>query len=105
MRALSEPLRLIGENAGQDGPVVVERVRSGKDSFGFDAATEKFTDLMEAGVIDPTKVVRTALENAASVAGLLLTTSALVAEKPKPKRKPGGVFRSISSIVRTRGMP
>jgi chaperonin GroEL len=89
-RALTEPLRLIGQNAGQDGPVVVERVRQGKDSFGFDAAAEKYTDLIEAGVIDPTKVVRAALENAASVAGLLLTTSALVAEKPKPKKKAGG---------------
>jgi chaperonin GroEL len=84
-RALEEPLRQIAQNAGQDGSIVVEKVRNGKGAFGFNAATEEYEDLVKAGVIDPTKVVRTALQNAASVAGLMLTTEALVAEKPKKK--------------------
>ncbi|NLY95052.1 MAG: chaperonin GroEL, partial [Myxococcales bacterium] len=70
-----------------DGSVVVGKVREGKGAFGFNAATETYEDLVAAGVIDPTKVVRTALQNAASVSGLLLTTDALVAEAPKPKKK------------------
>ena len=80
-RAIEEPLRQISENAGLEGSIVVERVKAGKGSFGFDAATETYQDLMRAGVIDPTKVVRSALQNAASVAGLMLTTEALIAEK------------------------
>ncbi len=86
-RALEEPLRWIARNAGQDGSVVLEKVREGKGAFGFNAQTEEYEDLIKAGIIDPTKVVRTALQNAASVAGLLLTTEAMVAEKPK-KEKP-----------------
>jgi chaperonin GroEL len=82
-RALEEPLRRISENAGIEGSIVVEKVRSGKGAFGFNASTEQYEDLMKAGVIDPTKVVRIALQNAASVAALLLTTEAMVAEKPK----------------------
>jgi len=82
-RAIEEPLRQIATNAGQDGSIVVEKVRNGEGSFGFNAATEVYEDLVAAGVIDPTKVVRTALQNASSVAGLMLTTEALVAEKPK----------------------
>jgi chaperonin GroEL len=82
-RACEEPLRQIAQNAGQEGSVVLDKVANNKGAFGFNAATEKYEDLVEAGVIDPTKVVRTALENAASVAALLLTTEALVAEKPK----------------------
>jgi len=82
-RALEEPLRRIAENAGVEGSIVVDKVRSSKGAFGFNAATEQYEDLMKAGVIDPTKVVRTALQNAASVASLLLTTEAMVAEKPK----------------------
>ncbi|MBX2812274.1 MAG: chaperonin GroEL [Myxococcales bacterium] len=82
-RACEEPLRQISINAGQEGSVVLNRVAEGTQAFGFNAATEKYEDLIKAGVIDPTKVVRTALENAASVASLLLTTEALVAEKPK----------------------
>jgi chaperonin GroEL len=82
-RALEEPLRRIAENAGIEGSIVVDKVRSGKGPFGFNAATEVYEDLMKAGVIDPTKVVRTALQNAASVASLLLTTEAMVAERPK----------------------
>jgi chaperonin GroEL len=86
-RALEEPLRWIARNAGADGAVVLEKVREGKGSFGFNAATEEYEDLIKAGIIDPTKVVRTALQNAASVAGLLLTTEAMVAEKPKDEKQ------------------
>lgn len=75
-RALEEPIRQIAENAGHDGAVIVEHVRAGKDGYGFNARTEKYEDLMQVGVIDPTKVARCALENAASVAGLLLMTDA-----------------------------
>jgi len=82
-RALEEPMRRIAENAGIEGSIVVDKVKQGKGGFGFNAATEQYEDLMKAGVIDPTKVVRTALQNAASVASLLLTTEAMVAEKPK----------------------
>ncbi len=80
-RALEEPMRQIADNAGQEGAVVVEEVRSKKGSYGYNAATEEYGDLIEMGVVDPTKVVRTALENAASIAGLLLTTEALVTEE------------------------
>src|SRR5262249_14881237 len=76
-RALEDPLRWITRNAGQDGSVVVEKVRQGKGSHGFNAASEEYEDLMKAGIIDPTKVVRTALQNPASVAALLLTTDAM----------------------------
>jgi chaperonin GroEL len=89
-RAIEEPLRWIARNAGQDGAVVAEKVRSQKGTFGYNAATEEYEDLMKAGIIDPTKVVRTALQNAASVAGLLLTTEAVVAEKPKEEKAPAG---------------
>jgi len=82
-RAIEEPLRQIAQNAGTDGSIVVSKVREGKDAFGFNAATLEYTDLVKAGVIDPTKVVRTALQNAASVAALLLTTEAMIAERPK----------------------
>jgi chaperonin GroEL len=84
-RAAEEPLRQIANNAGVDGSIVVDKVRNGKGSFGFNAATEEYEDLVKAGVIDPTKVVRAALQNAASVASLMLTTEALVAERPKKK--------------------
>ena len=85
-RALEDPMRWIARNAGADGSVVVEKVKSNKGSFGFNAQTEEYEDLIKAGIIDPTKVVRTALQNAASVAGLLLTTEAMVAEKPEEKK-------------------
>ncbi len=85
-RALQEPMRQIANNAGFEGSVVVQKVMEGKGSFGFNAETGKYEDLMDAGIIDPTKVARFALQNAASVAGLLLTTEAMVAEKPE-KRK------------------
>ncbi len=89
-RALEEPLRQISHNAGVDGSIVVAKVREGKDAFGFNAAKLVYEDLVAAGVIDPTKVVRTALQNAASVAGLMLTTETLIAEKPKKDEKAAG---------------
>jgi chaperonin GroEL len=88
-RALEEPVRQIANNAGFEGSVVVQRVMEGKGAFGFNAETGQYEDLMKAGVIDPTKVARFALQNAASVAGLLMTTEAMVAEKPE-KKKPAG---------------
>jgi len=94
-KALSEPLYWIANNAGYDGSIVVEKVKNEKGNFGFNAQTEVYEDLVEAGIIDPTKVVRCALQNAASVASLLITTEAMVAEKPKEKESappmpPGG---------------
>jgi chaperonin GroEL len=94
-RALEEPIRWIAMNAGFDGSIVVEKVKNEKGNHGFDAQNEEYTDMVKAGIIDPTKVVRTALQNAASVASLLLTTEAMVAERPKEKEKmppmpPGG---------------
>jgi chaperonin GroEL len=95
-KALEEPIRWIAQNAGHDGSIIVEKVKNGKGSFGFDAAKEEYVDdMMVAGIIDPTKVARTALQNAASVAALLLTTEAMIAEKPKekapyPPMPPGG---------------
>ena len=95
-RALEEPIRQIANNAGWEGSVVVERVKAEKGAFGFDADKEEYTDLIKAGIIDPTKVVRFALQNAASVASLLITTEAMVAEKPEKKAEmppmpPGGM--------------
>ncbi len=86
-KSLEEPLRWIVNNAGLEGSVVLQKVRDGKDDFGFNAQTEKYENLIKAGVIDPTKVTRTALQNAASVASLLLTTEAVICEKPE-KDKP-----------------
>jgi len=88
-RALEEPLRQIVQNAGKEGAVVVDRVRTDKnDNFGFNAATEEYEDLVKAGVIDPAKVTRTALQNAASIAGLMLTTEAMVSEIPEEDKAP-----------------
>ncbi len=84
-RALEEPLRQIAQNAGQEGAVVVGKVREGEGHFGFNAASEKYEDLVSAGVIDPAKVTRTALQNAASIAGLMLTTEAMIADAPDEK--------------------
>ena len=84
-RALEEPARRIASNAGWEGSVVLEKIKNGKGSFGFNAATEEFSDLFKDGIIDPTNVVRTALQNAASVAGLLLTTEAAIVEKAEKK--------------------
>ena len=93
-RALEEPIRMIVQNAGAEGSLVVEKVRASKDdSFGYNALTDEYENLVQAGVIDPTKVTRTALQNAASIAGLLLTTEALVVEKKEEKSSapaPGG---------------
>ena len=88
-RAMEEPLRRIAENAGTEGAVVIGKVEDSKGTKGFNAATGKFEDLVAAGIIDPTKVVRTALQNAASIAGLLLTTDAAVTDAPEPKKSAG----------------
>ena len=89
-RALEEPLRQIATNAGTDGSIVVNKVKEGTGGFGFDAAKLEYGDLIKAGIIDPAKVVRTAIQNAASVSGLMLTTETLIAEKPKKADKNGG---------------
>jgi chaperonin GroEL len=97
-KALEDPARWIATNAGWEGSVVVDKIKNNKGPFGFNAATEEFEDLMKAGIIDPTKVVRSALQNAASVASLLLTTECMVAEKPdekggnQPQMPPGGMM-------------
>jgi chaperonin GroEL len=88
-RAIEEPLRQIAANAGEEGSIVVQKVRDGKGSFGYNAATNTYGDLIAMGVIDPTKVVRSALQNAASVASLMLTTEALIAERPKAESAAG----------------
>ncbi len=87
-RALEEPLRQIAANAGQDGSIVVDKVKSKEGAWGFNAQKEVYEDLLENGIIDPTKVTRLALQNAASVAGLMLTTEVMIAEKPKDKEAP-----------------
>ena len=90
-RALEEPCRQIAENAGVEGAVVIDKIKAGKTSFGFNAATEEYEDLIAAGIIDPTKVTRSALQNAASIAALMITTEALIADKPEDKKEmPGG---------------
>ncbi len=90
-KALQTPLRQIAENAGVDGSVVAGKIMESNDpSFGFNAQTEEYGDMFKFGVIDPAKVVRTALQDAASVAGLLITTEAMIAEKPEPKGQAGG---------------
>jgi chaperonin GroEL len=90
-RALEEPLRQIAQNAGHEGAVVIGKVREAKNAEeGFNAQSEKYENLVDAGVIDPAKVVRTALQNAASIASLLLTTEALVSEIPEEKEEKGG---------------
>jgi chaperonin GroEL len=95
IRAIEEPLRQIANNAGHEGSIVVEKVKAASGSMGFNAATGVYEDLMAAGIIDPTKVTRIALQNASSVSGLLLTTEAMIAELPKkdekmPAMPPGG---------------
>ncbi|WP_437775588.1 chaperonin GroEL [Sorangium sp. So ce1097] len=89
-RAIEEPLRQISANAGEEGSIVVQKVRDGKDSFGYNAASGNYGNLLEMGVIDPVKVVRSALQNAASVASLMLTTEALIAERPKEEKAAAG---------------
>ena len=87
-RACEEPLRWIAANAGHEGNMVVAKVRELEGNTGFNASTEKYEDLTESGVIDPTKVVRFAIQNASSIAGLMLTTEAVVAEIPEKKKDP-----------------
>ena len=88
-RALEEPIRMIAQNAGAEGSIIVAKVRESKDkTFGYNAATDVYEDLVKAGVIDPTKVTRTALQNAASIAGLLLTTECVVVERKEDKPAP-----------------
>jgi chaperonin GroEL len=90
-RALEEPLRTIASNAGHEGAIVIGKVRDSKDpNYGFNAATEEYTDMISAGIIDPAKVTRTALQNAASIAALMLTTEALIAEIPEEDKAPAG---------------
>jgi chaperonin GroEL len=91
VRACRAPIQQIAENAGEDGAVVMNKVLDSKDSnFGYDARLDRYCDMVKEGIIDPTKVVRSALQNAASVATLLLTSDALVAEMPKEEKKPAG---------------
>jgi chaperonin GroEL len=88
-RALEEPLRTIASNAGFEGAIVIGKVRDAKDpNFGFNAATEEYSDMIAAGILDPAKVTRSALQNAASIASLMLTTEALVAEIPEEEKAP-----------------
>jgi len=104
VRALEEPIRQIANNAGAEGSVVVEKVKEGKGAFGYNAEKGEYEDLFKAGIIDPTKVTRFALQNAASVASLLLTTEAMVAEKPKakedmPQMPPGGGMGGMGGMM------
>jgi chaperonin GroEL len=104
-RALEAPLRQIAENAGVDGAVVAGKVRESDDnSFGFNAQTEEYGDLFGFGVIDPAKVTRTALEDAASIAGLLITTEAMVAERPAPAGPAGGGMPDMGGMGGMGGM-
>ena len=97
-KSLEEPLKMIVANAGLEGSIAVEKIKEKKGAFGFNARTDKYEDLIEAGVIDPTKVARFALQNAASVASLMLTTQCMVADKPEekgggmPGMPPGGGY-------------
>jgi len=84
-RALEAPMRQIATNAGEEGSLVVQKVREGKGAYGYNARTETYEDMVKAGVTDPTKVVRAAIENASSISGLMLTTEALITEKPQEK--------------------
>jgi len=86
-RALEEPIRQLASNAGAEGSIVVQKVTEGSGSFGYNVATDTYEDLMAAGVVDPTKVARSALQNAASITALMLTTEALITELPETKDK------------------
>lgn len=100
-KALEEPIRQISANAGAEGSIVVDKVKKESGAFGFNAATEVYEDLLKAGVIDPTKVTRYALQNAASIAGLMLTTEALIAEKPREEKgmgMPGGMHPGMGGM-------
>jgi chaperonin GroEL len=88
LKPIEEPLRQIADNAGQEGSIVVEKVKEKEKNVGFNALTEKYEDLVKAGILDPTKVVRTALQNASSISGLLLTTEGLVSDIPEEEKGP-----------------
>jgi chaperonin GroEL len=104
-RALEAPLRQIAENAGVDGAVVAGKIRESSDlAFGFNAQTEEYGDMFKFGVIDPAKVTRTALEDAASVAGLLITTEAMVADKPSKEGAAGGGMPDMGGMGGMGGM-
>ncbi len=104
-RALEAPLRQIAQNAGVDGAVVAGKVRESNDkTFGFNAQTEEYGDMFKFGVIDPAKVVRTALEDAASVASLLITTEAMIADRPEPKSGGGGMGGGMGGMGGMDGM-
>jgi chaperonin GroEL len=104
-RALQAPLRQIAENAGVDGAVVASKVSESKSTtWGFNAQTEKYVDLIKDGIVDPTKVVRTALQDAASVAGLLITTEAMIADKPEKKGAGGGAGGGMPDMGGMGGM-
>jgi len=97
LKALEAPVRQIAQNAGMDGSVILEKIKTSKAGVGYDAANDKYVDMVEAGIVDPTKVSRSALQNAASVAAMILTTEALVADKPEPvapvaPAAPGGMY-------------
>jgi len=103
-RAIESPIRTIAENAGLEGSVIVQKVKEGKGNYGFNARTEKYEDLLKAGVIDPTKVTRVALENAASIASMLLTTEAIIVDKPEPAgdahpAMPGGMGGGMPGMM------
>jgi chaperonin GroEL len=89
-RACEEPLRLIASNAGKEASVIANEVKKNKGAYGYNAYSDSFEDLLASGVIDPTKVTRTALENASSIASLILTTECIVSEKPESKEKAAG---------------
>jgi chaperonin GroEL len=99
-RAMEEPLRQIVINAGGEGSVILNAVKDGKGNYGFDAAKGEFTDMIKAGILDPTKVVRSALQNASSIAGLMITTEAMVAELPKEEpQMPGGDMGGMGGMM------
>ncbi len=98
-RALEEPLRQISHNAGVEGSIVVQRVKEGKADFGYNARTETYENLKEAGVIDPTKVARVAIENAASIASMVLTTECVIADKPVEEKAPGGMPGGMDGMM------
>jgi len=101
-RAMEEPLRQIVANCGEEQSVVLAKVSDGKGNFGYNAATGEYGDMVEMGILDPTKVTRSALQNAASVAGLMITTEAMVAEEPKkdaPPPMPGGGMGGMEDMM------
>jgi chaperonin GroEL len=98
-KALEEPLKQIAQNAGKEGSVIVEEVRKGKPGFGYDALNDKYVNMFEAGIVDPAKVTRSALQNAASIAAMVLTTEAMVTEVPEEKRGGGGMSGGMGDMM------